>query len=578
MKHVFMCIVLVGLAVMAASERAQYEEDLQSQAFDSFDELAQTSEDRALYGDRWLHKERHGTGHRDGDKQYRRAAKEFRGGLKLAKLHDKTSKIIPFLKRAWKNWTKAAIRYRRVKPWCKRVKKCITKACKKSEVLEETKLSMLAPKVQTMITKIEKARAHARNVRLGMALAAAPCGKKVCTHVQVCRKGSPKEIMQKQAKIGQGKISKIHDRSWSNKIQSSPAERARKKMLAGHAKTAERLAKTAAAASKAKVAAQEKKFKAARKLHPRLEKFKKARARMLSQKRRRKESRAKLKVYKARRQERYSKYKKREKAAKFVVKEKRSKYAAWQKKEKTYKTKAIEASNKKRKEKSKKYQARVQRYEKRVKARAAAERSAKTVRQEVNTKLKHARKHKIMERKSKKKMAEKRAKALSLAMNRKEGRMKSRMERHRKFKAAIRRMSILRKKRRKAKLKKLKELRTKRRVRVMKRLRAKNYCTVSAYDHKYFRGKLLARWRMCSSKQRFAMPRAGRRRGYMASSFKVEGRGCRQVQLWDEDRCRENYKDNTNIWSSAPFVKWDLNDDICGVTIWGNKNGWCRRL
>merc|ERR1711988_1955608 len=530
MKHAFMCIVLVGLAVMAASERIQYEEDLHSQAFDSFNELAQTSEDRALYGDAWLHKERHHTGHRDGDKQYRRAAKEFRGGLKLAKLHDKTSKIIPFLKRAWKNWTKAAIRYRRVKPWCKRVKKCITKACKKSEVLEETKLLMLAPKVQTMITKIEKARAHARNVRSGLALAGAPCGKKVCTHVQVCHKGSPKEIMQKQAKIGKGKISKVHSRTWANKIQSSPLERARKKMLAGHAKTAERLAKKAAAASKAKVAAREKKIKASRKVHPRMEKFNKAKARMLSKKLRRKESRVKLKVYKARRQERYNKYKKREKAAKFVVKEKRSKYAAWKKKEKAYKTKAIEASNKKRKDKSKK------------------------------------------------KMAEKRAKALSLAMNRKESRLKGHLERQSKWKASIRRMSILKEKRRKAKVKKMKELRSKRRVRFMKRLRAKNYCTVSAYDHKYFRGKLLARWRMCTSKQRFAMPRSGRRRGYLASSFKVEGRGCRQVQLWDEDKCHENYKDNTNIWSSAPFVKWDLNDDICGITIWGNKNGWCSRL
>merc|ERR1711988_1964305 len=518
MKHAFMCIVLVGLAVMAASERIQYEEDLHSQAFDSFNELAQTSEDRALYGDAWLHKERHHTGHRDGDKQYRRAAKEFRGGLKLAKLHDKTSKIIPFLKRAWKNWTKAAIRYRRVKPWCKRVKKCITKACKKSEVLEETKLLMLAPKVQTMITKIEKARAHARNVRSGLALAEAPCGKKVCTHVQVCHKGSPKEIMQKQAKIGKGKISKVHARTWANKIQSSPLERARKKMLAGHAKTAERLAKKAAAASKAKVAAREKKIKASRKVHPRMEKFNKAKARMLSKKLRRKESRVKLKVYKARRQERYNKYKKREKAAKFVVKEKRSKYAAWKKKE----------------------QARVQRYEKRVKARAAAERSAKTVRQEVNAKLKRVRKHRMLARKSKKKMAEIRAKALSLAMNRKESRLKGHLERQSKWKASIRRMSILKEKRRKAKVKKMKELRSKRRVRFMKRLRAKNYCTVSAYDHKYFRGKLLARWRMCTSKQRFAMPRSGRRRGYLASSFKVEGRGCRQVQLWDEDKCREN--------------------------------------
>merc|ERR1711959_414156 len=180
--------------------------------------------------------------------------------------------------------------------------------------------------------------------------------------------------------------------------------------------------------------------------------------------------------------------------------------------------------------------------------------------------------------KNKKSMKERRGKAISLAMSRKEKRMKAHFERKRKYKAAIKRMHIMKEKRCKHKIKQMKERAHKSRVRARKERRSKNYCTVSAYEHSYFRGRLIARWRMCNSKQRFAMPRYGRRRGYQASSFRVQGRGCRQVQLWDEDRCRENYRDNTNIYASAPYVKWDLNDDICGVTIWGNKNGWCSRL
>jgi len=572
-----MCIVLVGLAAMAASERVQYEEDLHSQIFDSFDELAQASEDAPTYGDSWLHKERK-TGHRDGDKQYKTAAENYRGGLKLAKLGEKDKKIIPYLARAERNWRKAAIRYRRLKPWCRKVKKCAFTPCKKkAAVLEETKSSMFAPKVQSMLKKTREARAQAQFVRSGINLGELPCGKKVCTHVQVCRKGSPKEIEKKQAQIGAGKVSKPHARNWANKIQSSPAEKARKKVLAAHAATAAKLAKKAAKESKAKVAARLKKAKAARKKNARMEKFAKARRFAESRKRRRREVSKKKAAYRVHRQERFSKFKKREKAAKFVVKEKRAKYAKWKKKEKAAKKKSIETFNKKKKEKAKKYQVRVQKYERRVKKRAAAERSAKTIRQEVNAKMKREKKHKVLERKNKKSMAERRAKAKSLAMNRREKAMKAHFERKRKFMAAIKRMQMLKEKRRKAKLKAMKERHAKARAKRARERHSKNYCTVSAYEHSYFRGKLIARWRMCNSKQRFAMPRSGRRRGYQASSFRVQGRGCRQVQLWDEDRCKENYRDNTNIFASAPFVKWDLNDDICGITIWGNKNGYCMR-
>merc|ERR1711939_1136372 len=104
--------------------------------------------------------------------------------------------------------------------------------------------------------------------------------------------------------------------------------------------------------------------------------------------------------------------------------------------------------------------------------------------------------------------------------------------------------------------------------------RGKNTCTLTAYEHNNYRGRTLSRVHTCTSKRSYHLPKSGRRRGYQASSFKLSS-GCRQVQLWDEDACRENYGDNVNIRSSVKSVKWDLNDDICAVTVWANRNGWC---
>merc|ERR1711959_809009 len=87
-----------------------------------------------------------------------------------------------------------------------------------------------------------------------------------------------------------------------------------------------------------------------------------------------------------------------------------------------------------------------------------------------------------------------------------------------------------------------------------KERRGKNTCTLKAYEHNDYKGRTLSTHHVCS--------------------FKLSS-GCRQVQLWDEDACKENYKDNVNIQSSVKSVKWDLNDDICGVTVWANRNGWC---
>lgn len=68
------------------------------------------------------------------------------------------------------------------------------------------------------------------------------------------------------------------------------------------------------------------------------------------------------------------------------------------------------------------------------------------------------------------------------------------------------------------------------------------------------------------------------------SSFKLS-EGCEKVKLWDQDGCRENYSDNRVITRNARYgrrrrrfnnqgsgdqeVNWDLNDDVCGITVTG---------
>merc|ERR1719409_2206975 len=76
--------------------------------------------------------------------------------------------------------------------------------------------------------------------------------------------------------------------------------------------------------------------------------------------------------------------------------------------------------------------------------------------------------------------------------------------------------------------------------------RGKNTCTLKAYEHNDYKGRTLSTHSICESKKSFKLPRTGRRRGYEASSFKLSS-GCRQVQLWDEDACKENYKDNVTL-------------------------------
>jgi len=104
--------------------------------------------------------------------------------------------------------------------------------------------------------------------------------------------------------------------------------------------------------------------------------------------------------------------------------------------------------------------------------------------------------------------------------------------------------------------------------------KSKDRCTVTAYDHENFMGMVVTKETICATRLTIEMPKRGRRRGYNAKSFKLSS-GCRQVQLWDEDKCRINYKDNVNIKSSTTDVKWNLNNDVCAITVWANRHGWC---
>merc|ERR1711959_72307 len=109
-----------------------------------------------------------------------------------------------------------------------------------------------------------------------------------------------------------------------------------------------------------------------------------------------------------------------------------------------------------------------------------------------------------------------------------------------------------------------------------KQYRARNTCAVWAYEHNNYQGRVMRHHSYCGpGRQDVRFHRMyRRRRGFHASSFKLSS-GCRQVQLWDEDNCRYGYGDNMNIRSSTSSVTWDLNDDICGMSIWSTAGHNC---
>merc|ERR1712093_722532 len=98
--------------------------------------------------------------------------------------------------------------------------------------------------------------------------------------------------------------------------------------------------------------------------------------------------------------------------------------------------------------------------------------------------------------------------------------------------------------------------------------RAAGTCTVWAYDGNNYSGALQQQNSVCNPhRQDIRYSTKGRRRGFLASSFKLSS-GCKKVQLWDEDACRYNYGHNQNIHHSVASVVYDLNDDVCGISVW----------
>jgi len=95
-----------------------------------------------------------------------------------------------------------------------------------------------------------------------------------------------------------------------------------------------------------------------------------------------------------------------------------------------------------------------------------------------------------------------------------------------------------------------------------KERRSKITCTVSYFKHNNY-GTYLGSVQHYCGKKFFKFPR------YLedsVSSFKLT-RGCNNIEVYDEDKCRQGYKDNRVYTSSTPGVTWDLNDDICGIRV-----------
>jgi len=95
-----------------------------------------------------------------------------------------------------------------------------------------------------------------------------------------------------------------------------------------------------------------------------------------------------------------------------------------------------------------------------------------------------------------------------------------------------------------------------------KERRSKNTCTVSYFKHNNYGTYLGSGQHYCGSK----FIRFPKWLENSVSSFKLT-RGCKKIEVYDEDKCRQGYSDNRIYYKSTPGVTWDLNDDVCGIRI-----------
>jgi hypothetical protein len=358
----------------------------------------------------------------------------------------------------------------------------------------------------------------------------------------------------------------------AGKAKKRAAEKKAKKIAAERTKKEKSLKEKASKERKKKVAKQKErdsKEKAAKKreekaLKSRNEKNRKAAKKALKERNAKERNAKEANKKEGANKEKNKKEKsKKEKKAKEGVAKRKAEAAAKAHKEKAAKKAAAVA-----KEKSAKVAAeKKKKAEEKAHKKRQAERDGKAKKKEKANKEKSAKAAK-KEKAAKKKAAEKAKKA-------KAAKAKEQKDKASKAAAAKKEASAKAAKAAAKKEKSAKAAAHEKNTKLAKERKGKNTCVLKAYEHNNYRGKVLSTHHVCSSEHSFHLPKTGRRRGYEASSFKLSS-GCRQVQLWDEDACRKNYRDNVNIQSSVSSVKYDLNDDICGVTVWANRNGWCR--
>merc|ERR1712093_911167 len=306
------------------------------------------------------------------------------------------------------------------------------------------------------------------------------------------------------------------------------------------------------AAKKAERAAKERAAKAERRAKEQADKREK-KAKELSKKEKAKKA-----------AERRDKAKKRELKAK--ADERRSKELAAKERQ------AKERNNKARERAAKKERKAKEKEQKRVAAeRASKERSAKVRRekaqkeQQVKERAKKERNNKERVKKEQEREAKRRA---QLERNGKESSAKrersGKVERSNKAAAHRERSNKATERRNKA-------AQQERNNKAARERNSKNTCHVKMYQHSGYRGRVEYSGSFCSGHRQDIRIRqyalGGRRRGYHGSSITLS-RGCRQVQLWDEDACRYNYGHNKNIHHSLSGFSYDLNDDVCAISVW----------
>jgi hypothetical protein len=94
-------------------------------------------------------------------------------------------------------------------------------------------------------------------------------------------------------------------------------------------------------------------------------------------------------------------------------------------------------------------------------------------------------------------------------------------------------------------------------------------CIVDIYSDKKYKGTLLQRCNTNNKDGKFCVIDSSKVEN-QASSYKMYGK-CGKFEVYDEDGCKEGDEDNKTYEESAPEVPDDLDNDICGIKVWGKE-------